>query len=111
VREQNAVTREVVGRIRKLRKERKVSAQKLADRCQDLGFQVPRMVIANLESGRRDSITVDELATLASALQVPVAGLLMTRCQSCYDNPPAGFTCNACGHTQAAHGITSSCAP
>jgi hypothetical protein len=52
-----------------------MSAQKLADRCSELGLSVPRAVIANLENGHRDSVTVAELLVLAAALEVPPAEL------------------------------------
>lgn len=74
-----------------------MTAQKLSDRCLELGTAVPRTAIAKLETGRREAITIDELTALARALQVPVGSILMTRCAHCYDNPPAGFTCNTCG--------------
>lgn len=48
-----------------------MSAQQLADRTAQLGSPIPRSVLANLESGRRNSVSVDELVILARALQVP----------------------------------------
>jgi hypothetical protein len=53
-----------------------MSAQRLADRCAELGYPVPRNVIANLESGRKDSVSVAELLVVAEALEVPPVLLL-----------------------------------
>jgi transcriptional regulator with XRE-family HTH domain len=48
-----------------------MTAHRLADATAELGYPVPRSVIANLESGRRDSVAVAELLVLARALGVP----------------------------------------
>jgi 8-oxo-dGTP pyrophosphatase MutT (NUDIX family)/transcriptional regulator with XRE-family HTH domain len=48
-----------------------MSAQQLADRCSQLGMEIPRAVLANLENGRRATVSVAELLVLAEALQVP----------------------------------------
>ena len=53
-----------------------MSAQQLADRTRELGLHVIRSVIANLENGRRDNISVAELVILARALDVPPVLLL-----------------------------------
>lgn len=54
-----------------------MSAQQLADRCAQLGFPLHRSVIANLENGRRPTVSVAELLVLAEALGVPAARLLI----------------------------------
>lgn len=54
----------------------KMSAQMLADRTRDLGHHIRRAVIANLESGRRGSVTVADIYVLAQALNVPPLALL-----------------------------------
>jgi transcriptional regulator with XRE-family HTH domain len=48
-----------------------MTAQALADRCGELGLPLDRAVIAKLEKGHRQSITVAELLVLAKALGVP----------------------------------------
>lgn len=48
-----------------------MSGQQLADATAALGHSVPRSVIANLESGRRETLSVPELLVLAEALNVP----------------------------------------
>jgi transcriptional regulator with XRE-family HTH domain len=67
---QGRVTRTIAREIRRYRDERKMSAQQLADRTAELGMEIPRSVIANLESGRRETVTVPELQVLAAALHV-----------------------------------------
>ena len=57
-------------------KHPKLSAQALAERTRELGHQIQRAVIANLESGRRGSITLADIYVLARALNVPPLALL-----------------------------------
>ncbi|MFJ9340230.1 transcriptional regulator [Streptomyces sp. NPDC101733] len=47
----------------------KWSAQDLADRCEQIGFPIPRNVIANMESGRRAVLPLVEVMVLAEALR------------------------------------------
>lgn len=54
-----------------------MSAQQLADACAALGHEVPRSVLANLESGRRETVSVTELVVLAEALGVSPVELLL----------------------------------
>lgn len=63
-------------RIRTLRDAAGLSAQKLSDKCDELGFPIPRSTIANIESGRKEAIPVHEVAVLAAALGAPPAALL-----------------------------------
>ena len=69
------VTRTVAREIRRHR-DGKMSAQQLADRTGELGMEIPRSVLANLESGRRETVTVPELLILAAALQVAPTELI-----------------------------------
>mgnify|MGYP001489420014 CR=1 FL=1 len=48
-----------------------MTAQALAERCAELGLPMDRAVIAKLEKGRRQTITVGELLVFARALRVP----------------------------------------
>lgn len=58
-----------IGRnLARLRKEGGLSARELSERCTALGYQVPRNTIANVESGRKREVSVQELAVLAAAL-------------------------------------------
>jgi len=62
----------VAREVRRYRENRrpKMSAQQLADRTAELGMPIPRSVLANLESGRRETVSVAEVLVLAAALGV-----------------------------------------
>jgi transcriptional regulator with XRE-family HTH domain len=64
-------TRTIADQVKRIRTDRKLSAQQLSDACAKLGLEMPRSVIADLENGRRAHISVAELLVLASALDVP----------------------------------------
>jgi len=66
----------VAREVRRRREELGWSQHQLADACQDAGYAIPRNIIANLESGRRESLQVIELLILARALRWPPAALL-----------------------------------
>lgn len=66
----------IASEVRSHRLAQGLSAQQLSDRCASLGMPIQRSVIANLESGRRTTVTVAELVILAAALQVPPAILV-----------------------------------
>lgn len=70
------VARQVAGEVRRYRKMRGLSAQQLADRCAAVGMPIQRSVLANLESGRRETVSVADLLVLARALEVAPALLL-----------------------------------
>lgn len=53
-----------------------ITAQALADRCTALGLPIDRTVVAKLEKGVRQTITVGELMAFAHALSVPPVALL-----------------------------------
>lgn len=64
-------TQVVAHRVRELRREHGWSAQALADRCAAAGMpHLGRDVLANLEAGRRDSVSIDEVLCLAVVLDV-----------------------------------------
>jgi hypothetical protein len=54
----------------------KVSVQAIADRCSELGMPLDRAVLAKLEKGLRQTLTVGELMVLAEAVGVPPILLL-----------------------------------
>lgn len=63
--------------VRRWRTMRKLSAQKLADRCAVLGLPgLTRTVITKLENGRKESVSTAELMVLAKALDVPPVMLM-----------------------------------
>ncbi|MEU7571554.1 helix-turn-helix domain-containing protein [Micromonospora sp. NPDC049240] len=61
----------IATQIRNWRNARGLSAQQLSARCASLGHPIPRNIIANIETGRRGSVTVPEAIILAMALNVP----------------------------------------
>jgi transcriptional regulator with XRE-family HTH domain len=70
------VTQSIAGEIRQRRKARGMSAEDLAAACGDLGMPIPRSTLADLENGRRASISVAEWLAIAAALDVPPVMLL-----------------------------------
>ncbi|MFK0221612.1 helix-turn-helix domain-containing protein [Streptomyces vinaceus] len=58
----------VAKEVRRRRKELGMSAQELADACEEIGHRIPRNVIANMESGRRASLPLVDVMVLAEAL-------------------------------------------
>jgi transcriptional regulator with XRE-family HTH domain len=63
-------------RVAYYRKRADLTAVMLSARCEDLGLPLDRNVIAKLENGHRNSVTVDEVYVLAAALDVPPLLLL-----------------------------------
>lgn len=74
---QKTQTGHVAAQLRRYRAERGISAQRLSDRCAELGFPIPRPVLSNLENGRRESVTLAELLVLAAALEIPPVELII----------------------------------
>ena len=72
----SGLIRSIAIQVRRYRKERKLSARQLADRCAAIGFGIPRTVLADLENGRRQSLGVAELLVLARALDVSPVDLV-----------------------------------
>ncbi|PWI12316.1 transcriptional regulator [Streptomyces sp. NWU339] len=66
----------VAAEVRRRRKELRMSAQDLADRCEEIGHPIPRNVIANMESGRRANLPLIDVLVLAEALQTPPLTLI-----------------------------------
>lgn len=62
--------------VRRVRKERKMSADELAAACAALGAEVPSRTVTNLETGRRAALPVTDLLVLARALDVSPINLL-----------------------------------
>lgn len=66
-----------VGEMMKTRRENMgKSGQWVSDRTAELGNRVSRSTISELETGRRKSITVEDLIVLADALEAPPLDLL-----------------------------------
>jgi transcriptional regulator with XRE-family HTH domain len=70
------VTRGIGKRVAYYRERADLPASMLSARCASLGLPLDRNVIAKLENGHRNSVTVDEVIVLATALEVPPVMLL-----------------------------------
>jgi transcriptional regulator with XRE-family HTH domain len=64
-----AIAQTIATEVRRHRKRLGMSAQDLADTCAELGYPIARQVLANLENGRREAVTVAELFILGRALK------------------------------------------
>lgn len=62
--------------VRRHRTRLGLSAAQLSARCGLIGMPIQRSVLANLESGRRTTVTVAEVLVLARALNVPPGALI-----------------------------------
>jgi len=60
----------VASEVRRQRKELGMSAEELSRACAEIGYPIPRNVIANMESGRRAQLPLVEVMVLAKALDV-----------------------------------------
>ena len=53
-----------------------MSAERLAQVCSEIGYPIPRNVIANMESGRRTSLPLVDVIVLAKALETNPISLI-----------------------------------
>jgi transcriptional regulator with XRE-family HTH domain len=67
----------VAARVRELRDGRGWSAQRLADELTQVGINWDRSIVANLESGRRATVSVEELLALAYVFGVAPVHILV----------------------------------
>ncbi len=67
----------VAQQVRRARKRRGWSAQRLAEELQGVGLPWDRTIIANLENGRRNAVSVEELLALSYVLAVPPVLMLV----------------------------------
>jgi transcriptional regulator with XRE-family HTH domain len=70
------VARDIGKRVKHYRGRADLTASMLSERCGQLGLPIDRNVIAKLENGHRNSVTVDEVCVVAAALGVPPVLLL-----------------------------------
>ncbi|MFI6105803.1 helix-turn-helix domain-containing protein [Streptomyces sp. NPDC051310] len=86
------LTQNIAREVRRYRQKKGLSAQQLSDRTVELGMPIQRSVLANLESGRRTTVTVAEVLVLAAALGVPPGVLIFPVgfAQHC-ENLPGSF--------------------
>lgn len=71
------LTQVVAEQVRRYRQSAGLSTQKLSDRCAEIGYPIPRSVLANLETGRRPMVSLAELFVLGSALNVSPVLLML----------------------------------
>lgn len=64
--------------MRELRQRRGLTAEQLAERMTEVGVPWNRGVVAKLETGRRQAVSVDELVGLSVVLDTAIAALLET---------------------------------
>ncbi|UOD81991.1 helix-turn-helix domain-containing protein [Paenarthrobacter ureafaciens] len=62
--------------IQRARKDAGKSAQQLSDGCEAVGYPIPRSTIANLESGRKETVSLQELLVIAHVLDIPPITLI-----------------------------------
>lgn len=75
--QQSLITKMIVDRVRDIRKRRGWSAQAFANELKRVGLDWDRSVVANLEAGRRNWISVEELLAIASVLDVAPVHLIV----------------------------------
>lgn len=73
------ISETVAKRVRQLRQKRGLTVREVAERLAEVGAgHLDRAVLTNLELGRRQAVTVDELAAFASVFGVKTAQLLLS---------------------------------
>lgn len=88
----------IAGRVRALRLDKGISALELSTRMTNLGYPTSRVSVAQTETGYRKEVSADWIWAAAQSLGVPFKLLYQgPDCDRCKDDPPTGFTCNACG--------------
>ncbi|UVI34999.1 helix-turn-helix domain-containing protein [Brevibacterium spongiae] len=66
----------IAKRVKEIRAEKGMTGSDLSERTRELGYEIPRSTLANIEIGRKSAIGVHEVAILAAALDVPPIALL-----------------------------------
>jgi transcriptional regulator with XRE-family HTH domain len=72
------LSRNVARRVRELREQRGMTVRELAERLAEVGAgHLDRAVLTNLETERRQGVTIDELAAFETVFGVPMAHFLV----------------------------------
>lgn len=101
--EDTAVSRIVGQNIKRLRAARRISGRQLAALVQEKGHRINHTSLSRMElgtnpKGGQRAVTVDDLVAIAAVLEVrPEQLLAEPKCVACFDAPPSGFACLACG--------------
>jgi len=91
---------QIIVRVREERFRRGWSARTLSEMVEKQGVVFPRAVITNLENGRRELLTIDEVVAVSDVYGWSLDWLVLgigIQCQHCQDAPPAGYRCIYCG--------------
>ena len=70
-------TQVVAARVREIRERRRLTGTQLAERMTKAGLKWDRATVAKLETGRRQSLTLEEVLALAAVLNVAPVHLLI----------------------------------
>lgn len=91
----------VAANVLRLRRARRWNTEMLANIVTERGhIPMTPTTVHNIDSGRRATVTVDELCAFADALDVTVGYLLTGVCDRCHTAPPpVGYACLTCGTT------------
>lgn len=71
-----AWTDTIAKRVKEIRAEKDMTGDRLSTRTKELGYEIPRSTLANIEIGRKSSVGVHEVVILAAALEVPPVSLM-----------------------------------
>lgn len=97
------VSRTVGANVRTLRTKRGWSQRALAKNTELTGKPVGFSTICRMEKASTPeaspvAIYIDDVVSLAAALNVTVHQLIATpKCLACMDSPPPGYACRTCG--------------
>lgn len=94
------ITANIATWVKDQRTARGLSGAELARQLVKRGIPWNRTSVVKLETGRRCTLTVDELVGLASVLGALPEHMLKVDCANCGAEPPTGYTCNTCGRTR-----------
>lgn len=74
-----------------------MTGEDLAAAMNRRGIPWKRTTLVNFETGKRESISVEELDALSFIFRIPMQELTdLGSCLNCRRQPPKGFTCNTC---------------
>ncbi|MFE4197373.1 helix-turn-helix domain-containing protein [Paenarthrobacter sp. NPDC056912] len=72
----SSVAARVGKNIQSARKLASMSAQDLSAACEAAGYPIPRSTIANIESGRKETVSLQEVLIIARILHIPPLALI-----------------------------------
>lgn len=96
-RDPHRYSRAIAVRIKSMRKRRGWTADRLAEEMTKIGISWNHGIVTKLETGRRQSVTLDEAMAITEVFRLDLDELLSSACDVCAGAPPVGFTCNECG--------------